>query len=93
MEIQLTPDQKAFARQAIETGRLHHEEEVVQEALALWEERERTRTELLAALDRADASLARGEGREITRQSMEDLAREVSQRGRGRLAAEQTASS
>ena len=68
---------------------MHHEEEVVQEALALWEERERTRTELLAALDRADASLARGEGRPITRQSMEDLASEVKQRGRARLTSEQ----
>lgn len=33
MEVQLTPDQKAFARHAIETGRIHDEEDVVQEAL------------------------------------------------------------
>ncbi len=36
MDVQLTADQKAFARHAIETGRIHHEKEVVQEALALW---------------------------------------------------------
>ena len=45
METQLTVDQKALARRAIETGRLHSEEEAVQEALALWEERERGRVE------------------------------------------------
>ena len=31
------PDQKAFVRQAIESGRLNREEEAVQEALSLWE--------------------------------------------------------
>lgn len=89
MEVELTPDQKAFVRHAIESGRLHREEDAVQEALALWEDRERTRAEILAAVDKAEASLARGEGRIITQQSMLDLAEEVKQRGRARLAAEQ----
>jgi Arc/MetJ-type ribon-helix-helix transcriptional regulator len=89
MEIQLTPDQKAFVRQAIENGRLHREEDAVQEALALWEERERTRAEILAAVDEAEASLTHGDGRIITQQSMRDLAGEVKQRGRARLEAEQ----
>jgi Arc/MetJ-type ribon-helix-helix transcriptional regulator len=88
MEVKLTPDQKAFVRDAIESGRLKREEEAVQEALILWEELERTRAEILAAVDEADASLARGEGRLITQQSMLDLAAEVKQRGRARLAAE-----
>jgi len=43
MEYRLTPDQQAFARLAIETGRLRSEEEAIQEAPALWEERERGR--------------------------------------------------
>jgi putative addiction module CopG family antidote len=90
MEVQLSPDQKAFVRQTIESGRLHREEEAVKEALALWEERERTRAEILAAVDEAEASLARGEGRVITQQSMSDLVGDVKQRGRDRLAAEQT---
>jgi Arc/MetJ-type ribon-helix-helix transcriptional regulator len=90
MEVKLTPDHKAFVRDAIESGRLKREEDAVQEALALWEERERTRAEILAAVDEADASLARGEGRIITQQSMRDLAAEVKQRGRARLAAERT---
>jgi Arc/MetJ-type ribon-helix-helix transcriptional regulator len=90
MNVNLTPDQKAFARRAIENGRLHSEQEAVQEALALWEERERQRTEFLLTLDDAKASLARGEGHVITRQSMQQLAQEVKERGRARLLAERT---
>ena len=71
MEVQLTSDQKAFARRAVESGRLQSEEEAVQQALALWEGRERRRVEFLATLDEARASLARGEGREITPESMQ----------------------
>jgi Arc/MetJ-type ribon-helix-helix transcriptional regulator len=92
MEVQLTPDQKAFVRQAIESGRLHGEEDAIQEALSLWEERERTRAEILAAVDAAEVSLARGEGRAITQESMRKLADEVKQRGRARLANEHSSS-
>jgi putative addiction module CopG family antidote len=90
MEVQLTPDQQAFARQAIQSGRLRREEDAVREALCLWEERERARLEILAAVDEAEASLARGDGRMITQQSMRDLAEDVKQRGRVRIAAERT---
>jgi putative addiction module CopG family antidote len=89
MEVNLTPDQKAFVRHAIESGRLQHEEDAVREALSLWEERERTRAEILAAVDEAETSLAGGEGRTITQESMRELAESVKQRGRARLAAEQ----
>ena len=82
MDVRLTPDQKAFARRAIESGRLPSEEDVVQEALALWEERERQRAEFLLTLDDAHASMARGEGRVITQESMQQLAGEVKERGR-----------
>ena len=58
------------------------------EALSLWEERERNRIEILTAVDAAEASLARGEGRVITEQSMRELAEEVKRRGRARLKAE-----
>jgi Arc/MetJ-type ribon-helix-helix transcriptional regulator len=88
MEVHLTPDQKAFARRAIESGRLHSEEDAVEEALALWEERERQRAEFLVTLDEARASLARGEGRVITQESMRQLASEAKERGRTRLLAE-----
>jgi len=89
MEVHLTPDQKAFVRQAIEMGRFRREEDAVQEALSLWEERERRRLEILAAVDEAEASLAHGEGHVITQESMRELAEEVKRRGRARLAAEQ----
>ena len=88
MEVQLTSDQISFARRAVESGRLHTEEDAVQEALALWEERERGRVEFQASIDDARASLARGEGRVITQESMRELAAEVRDRGRARLIAE-----
>ncbi|MBV8897503.1 MAG: hypothetical protein JO051_13405 [Acidobacteriaceae bacterium] len=93
MDVQLSADQKAFVRRAIERGRLHSEAEAVHEALALWEERERERAEFLLTLDDARASLARDDARIITEESMQQLAREVKQRGRARLLAELTTSS
>ena len=88
MEVHLTPDQEAFVRQAIESGRLHRPEDAVEEALRPWEERERTRAEILAAVDAAEASLDRGEGIEVTAGSMRELAEGVKHRGRARLEAE-----
>jgi Arc/MetJ-type ribon-helix-helix transcriptional regulator len=88
MEVHLTPDQEAFVRQAIESGRLHRPEDAVEQALSLWEERERERAVFLASLEIAKAAAARGEGRIITEQSMRELSEDVSRRGRARLAAE-----
>ncbi len=72
-------------------GRLHREEEVIEEALALWESRERTRAEILAEMDLAEVSVARGEGRIITEQSMLDLAEDVKRRGRARFLGDRNA--
>jgi Arc/MetJ-type ribon-helix-helix transcriptional regulator len=88
MEVDLTPEQADFLRYAVQTGRVRDAAEAVQEALSLWVERERRRAELLASLDAADASLARGEGRPITRESMKSLARDVMERNRHRFLAE-----
>lgn len=88
MEVQLTSDQLAFARRAVEAGRLRSEESAVEEALALWEERERRRLELQATIDESRAAFARGDGRVITQQSVRDLCAEVKERGRARLLAE-----
>jgi len=90
MNVELTPDQRAFVQRAIDSGRFTREEEAIAEALALWEQRERRRLEIIAMVEEAEASLARGEGREITEASMKALAEDVKQRGRRRLAAEQT---
>jgi len=92
VNIELTPDQRAFVQKAIEAGRFTREEEAVQEALALWEERERRRLEIIAMIDEADASLARGEGILITEESMKALAEDVKARGRERLTAMRTTS-
>ena len=56
--------------------------------MAVWDERERRRREILAMLDEADASLAKGEGREITEESMKALAEDVKQILRRRIAAQ-----
>jgi Arc/MetJ-type ribon-helix-helix transcriptional regulator len=85
MEVQLTSDQQALARRAVEAGRLQREEDAVQEALALWEERERRRIGFRATLDEARASLALGKGREIAGDSMQDLSTETKERGQARL--------
>jgi putative addiction module CopG family antidote len=55
MNVELTADQRAFVQRAIESGRFSREEDAVQEALALWEERERRRLEILAMVDEAEA--------------------------------------
>lgn len=88
MEVNLTPDQRAFVQRAIDSGRFEREEDAIEEALRLWEERERRKEEMLAALDAAEASLAEGEGRPITERSMDDLAEDVKRRGRRRLTVE-----
>jgi len=90
MEVQLTDDQAAFVRQAIEDGRLERAEEAMKEALLLWENKERRRAEILAALDQSEASFARGEGRRIKSQEERvALASEIKRRGLARLAAEE----
>jgi Arc/MetJ-type ribon-helix-helix transcriptional regulator len=91
MEVHLTPDQQAFVRLGIESGRFHTEADAVAEALALWEERERARAEILAAVDTAEASLDNGEGIEITEQSTRELAERVKRRGRAQLEVERSA--
>ena len=88
MEVRLTPDQEAFVRQAIAAGRFQNESDAVAEALALWEERERTRAEILAAVHLAEASLDRGEEIIVTEDSMRELAEDVKRRGRLRLETE-----
>ena len=88
MEIRPTPDQEAFIRQAVEAGRIAHPEDAVMQALTLWEDRERRRLEILDRIDAAERSIARGEGIEITPDSMRALAEGVKHRGRARLKAE-----
>jgi hypothetical protein len=57
--------------------------------MSLWEERERRRLEILAAVDQAEKSFARGEGRTITtHEEATKLAANIQRRGMARLAAD-----
>jgi hypothetical protein len=90
MEIHLPPDKEAhLAELAAAAGR--SADDIVQEAVALWEERENERAlaEFRKTLDDAEASIARGEGIEVTRESMRNLAEDAKRRGRERLAEKQ----
>ena len=89
MQIDLTPEQQDFVRRAVDSGRFESAEDAVQAAIALWVERERRRTEILAAVDIAKASVDSGEGIDISGPSMRALAEDVKRRGRAQLAAEQ----
>jgi Arc/MetJ-type ribon-helix-helix transcriptional regulator len=89
MEVQLTPNQQAFIRAAIDSGRIELQEDAVRQALALWEERERMRAAFLAKLDDAAASLDRSEGIPITQESMRKLPAKVKRRGFARLTADE----
>lgn len=90
MDVLFTPDQQAFIREAIESGRLERPEQAVQEALSLWVERERRRLEILAAVDRAEASIASGRGRIVsTPEELSQLVGDVKRRGLARLTAGQ----
>jgi Arc/MetJ-type ribon-helix-helix transcriptional regulator len=91
MDVQFSPGQKAFVREAIATGRITSEEEAVRQALLMWEERERQRVEVLGAVEIARASLARGEGRRIASETeLRQFSEDVKRRGMARLATEQT---
>jgi putative addiction module CopG family antidote len=66
MEVQFTQDQEAFVRQAIAEGRYQTAEDAVRAAFARWEEEERSRIELLTALDEAEADLEPGRYKDYT---------------------------
>ena len=85
MKVELNPDQEAFIRQAIKDGRVASTEDAVQEALRLWEYRERRRAEILAAVDAAEASIDRGERMALNEESLRTLSDQVKRRGRARL--------
>ena len=90
MNIQPTPEQDIFIRQAIESGRISRPEDAVSEALSLWAARERRRTEILTAAHLSEDSFARGEGRTVTSlQEAKQLSDDVRRRGLARLTADQ----
>jgi Arc/MetJ-type ribon-helix-helix transcriptional regulator len=91
MEIRLSPEQEAhLAAIAASTGRSM--DELVQEAIQLWQqEQERAVAEFRKTLDDAEASIDRGEGIDITPESMRRLSKDVAERCRARLEAKRKA--
>jgi putative addiction module CopG family antidote len=62
MYVRLSPDQEEFIRRTVEKGRYGKAEDVVREALAMLQERERKRSEILEAVDFAEISISRAAG-------------------------------
>jgi Arc/MetJ-type ribon-helix-helix transcriptional regulator len=87
MEVRIvaTPEQEAFIREGISSGRFVTAEDAAREALQQWEERQRRRSELLLELEAAEASLARGEGRRVGADSITEFIEGVKRRGRSRV--------
>jgi hypothetical protein len=65
-----------------------NEETASQDQLCSQSDSEIAKAELLAAIHRAQVSITRGEGREITEQSMLEFVEDVKRRGRSRLVGE-----
>ena len=82
MEVQLTPDQEEFIRKGMDEGRYKSADEAVQEAMAIWEDAQRSRLELLAALAEGDADIEAGRYREYDANSSPSLAEELKREGR-----------
>ena len=85
MDIALTPEQQDIIGHAVATGRVAAPEDAVREALELWVERERRRSEILAVVDEAEAALVQGKGIPIAADGISGLIADVQQRGRERL--------
>ncbi|HEU5116328.1 MAG TPA: type II toxin-antitoxin system ParD family antitoxin, partial [Isosphaeraceae bacterium] len=61
MDVSLTPQLEQFIERKVRSGRYHSPSEVVQEALRLFEEKDRTREALRQELQVGDAEIERGE--------------------------------
>jgi len=82
MEVHLTPDQQAFVQMAVKSGRYRNADDAVRDALTRWEEDERVRAEMVAALDDGAADLDAGRYRDYTDTTLSHLAQELKAEGR-----------
>jgi predicted DNA-binding protein len=87
MEIRLDPNQEVrLTAMAASTGRTT--DELVREAIELWEQEQAgALAEFRESLDEAEASIAQGEGIDITPETMRQLSKDVMERCRARLEA------
>jgi Arc/MetJ-type ribon-helix-helix transcriptional regulator len=82
MEVQLTPDQEALVRVAVESGRLRDADAAAQEAFDLWEKRERRRLELVGLLKDGEADFAAGRFTTYTDETLPRFFEEVKREAR-----------
>ena len=83
IEIILTPAQEAFLRQIVSSGRYRTAEDAIRDAMARWEQDERARLDMRAALDEAEADLEAGLFTDYTSATISRLAEEL-KRGESR---------
>ena len=76
------PDQEVFIRLGIANGRYQTAEDAVRDVMSRWEERERTRLELLATLDEAEADLETGRYTDYSNETLPLLADELKREAR-----------
>jgi putative addiction module CopG family antidote len=86
MEIELTPEQDSFIQLGVREGRFRDEKEAVRQAMAFWEERERRRLELIAAIEEGEASFGEDDIVLETEEDFRKLAEDIKERGRAALA-------
>jgi Arc/MetJ-type ribon-helix-helix transcriptional regulator len=82
MEVQLTPDQEALVRVAVQSGRLRDAGQAVEEAFGLWERREQRRLELVELLKKGEADLAAGRSATHTEKTLPRFFDDVKQEAR-----------
>ena len=82
MEVKLTPGQEDLIQHAIEQGRYRSAEEVVREAMARWEERERQRIDLATDIGHAENDLKSGAFNDYTDDTLPLLAEELKREAR-----------
>ena len=82
MQVTLTPEQEAFVRQGVASGRYRNAEDAVSDALTRWAKHERSRTELLSALDEAETDLKTGQHEDYDTAALPTLAAELKREAR-----------
>jgi len=86
MDIELTEEQAAFAREIYAHGRAQSLAEATDLVRSKWAEYQIKRAELVATIEAADASLDRGEGTRIhSEQELHEFFQSIHNRGTGRL--------
>jgi putative addiction module CopG family antidote len=82
MEVSLTPEQQAVVQMAVRSGRYRSAEDAIRDAIARWEEDDRSRVETITAVDEGLADLEAGHFSDYTDSTLSELAAELKAEGR-----------